>query len=253
MFKKQVTFVIAILLVTSLLMAACQPAAPTTPAEVPATEAPVVTEAPVEPTVAPSTRVGGWLDEVVFSVVDADSVITQLQAGAIDMYANGLSSKDLPAIKEAGLAYSTNNGLYYDILYNPATFADGRLNPFTNRKIREATNWMYDRNYLNQEIYEGGAHAKWFTIQTQGPDYVDLIDVARSLETKYAYNLEKANEVITAEMEGMGAELVDGKWAFEGEPIVLTFIIRSDSDKTRIPIGEYAAAQFEAIGFNVDR
>ncbi len=253
MFKKQVTFVIAILLVTSLLMAACQPAAPTTPAEVPATEAPVVTEAPVEPTVAPSTRVGGWLDEVVFSVVDADSVITQLQAGAIDMYANGLSSKDLPAIKEAGLAYSTNNGLYYNILYNPATFADGRLNPFTNRKIREATNWMYDRNYLNQEIYEGGALAKWFTIQTQGPDYVDLIDVARSLETKYAYNLEKANEVITAEMEGMGAELVDGKWAFEGEPIVLTFIIRTDSDKTRLPIGEYVAAQFEAIGFTVDR
>lgn len=262
MFKKQVTFVIALLVVASMLLAACQPAAPAVEApveeapvaEAPAEEAPVAEAPTEEPAPPPSTRVGGWLDEVVYSVVDADSVITQLEAGAIDIYANGLSSKDLPAIKEAGLKYSTNNGLYYDILYNPAIFADGRLNPFTNRKIREATNWMFDREYLNQEVYEGGALAKFFAIQTQGPDYVDLIDTARSLETKYAYNLDKAKEVITAEMEGMGATMVDGKWAdSNGELITLTFLIRSDSDKTRIPIGEYVASQFEAIGFAVDR
>lgn len=232
-------------LVTALAFAvtACKPAATT------ATEAP----AAAEPVVEKSTRVGGWLDEIVFSVVDADSAITQLEADAIDIYANGVSSDKLPELKEAGVKYSTNNGLYYDILYNPAIFSDGRLNPFSNRKIREATNWLFDRNYINQEVYEGGGLAKWFAIQTQGPDYVDLIDVARSLETKYAYDLEQAREVISAEMEGMGATLVDGKWTYNGEPIVLTFIIRNDSDKTRIPIGEYVAAQFEAIGFTVDR
>ena len=39
----------------------------------------------------------------------------------------------------------------------------------------------------------------------------------------------------------------------DGAPIVLTFIIRNDSDKTRLPIGDYAATQFEAVGFTVDR
>jgi peptide/nickel transport system substrate-binding protein len=250
MHKKSLLYVLGTLLVAALVLSACAPAA-TPAAPAPETEAP--TAEVEEPVVPPSTRKGGWLDEIVYSVIDADSAITQLSAGAIDIYANGLSSADLPAIQEAGVAYSTNNGLYYDILYNPAVFADGRLNPFSNRKIREATNWLFDRNYLNQEIYEGGALEKWFAMQTQGPDYVDLIDVARGLETFYAYDLEKAREVISAEMTAMGATLVDGKWNDANGPITLIFLIRSDSDKTRIPIGEYVAAQFEEIGFTVDR
>lgn len=252
MLKKSQRFLFGVLIIAGMALSACAPAA--APVAEPPAKPQDEAATPEEPAAPPSTRKGGWLDEVVFSVVDADSAITQLQADAIDIYANGLSSKDLPAIKEAGVKYSTNNGLYYDMLYNPAVFTDGRLNPFSNRKIREATNWLYDRNYLNQEIYEGGALAKWFAIQTQGPDYVDLIDVTRSLEAEYAYNFEKAKEVITTEMEGMGAVLVDGKWTdAKGELITLAFIIRSDSDKTRIPIGEYAAAQFEALGFTVDR
>lgn len=254
MHKKSLLFVLGTLLVAALVLSACAPAAaPAAPAaEVPAEAEEVVEEEEAAP--APSTRKGGWLDEIVYSVISADSAITQLEAGAIDIYANGLSSADLPAIQEAGISYSTNNGLYYDILYNPAIFADGRLNPFTNRKIREATNWLFDRSYLNQEIYEGGALEKWFAIQTQGPDYVDLIDVARRLESFYAYDLEKAREAISAEMTAMGATLVDGKWTdANGELITLIFIIRNDSDKTRIPIGEYVAAQFEEIGFTVDR
>ncbi len=252
MFKKQIMFVIALLVVASMLLAACQPAAEAPAAEAPA-EAPVV-EAPAEPTAVPVTRKGGWLDEVVFSVIDSGSALTQIQAGAVDIYADSLSSADLPAIKEAGVKYSTSNGLYYDILFNPAVFADGRLNPFVNHKVREAMNWLIDRNYINQEVYNGGALAKFFAIQTQGPDYVDLIDTARSLETKYAYNFDKAKEVISAEMEGMGATLgADGKWQYNGAPVTLTFIIRNDSDKTRLPIGDYVASQLEAIGFTVDR
>ena len=51
----------------------------------------------------------------------------------------------------------------------------------------------------------------------------------------------------------MGAELVDGKWNYNGEPVTLIFIIRNDSDGTRMPIGDYVAAQLESIGFTVDR
>jgi len=197
---------------------------------------------------------GGWLDEIIVSVVNADSAITQLKAGAIDIYANGLSSKDFPAIQEAGLSYSTASGLYYDILYNPAVFDDAtKLNPFSNRKIREATNWLYDRDYINQEIFAGGALPKFFAITTQFPDYADLADTARKLESYYAYDLEKARSVIATEMEGMGATLVDGEWTYKDAPVTLVFLIRNDSDGTRIPMGDYVAAQLEAVGFTVDR
>ena len=263
MFKKSLSYVFALLIVASMVLAACQPAQ-TTPTEAPPVVEPTAAEQPtavVPPTEVPTpepvrtTRKGGWLDEIVFSVVAADSALTQITAGAIDIYANGLSSKDLPAIKDAGVSYSTSSGLYYDILFNPAgpEFTDGRFNPFSNRKIREATNWLFDRDYINQEVYAGGGLAKFFAITTQFPDYADLADVARKLESYYAYNLDKAKEVITSEMEGMGATLVDGKWMYKDAPVTLIFIIRNDSDGTRLPIGEYVAAQFEALGFTVDR
>jgi len=275
---KSLTF-LSLLIVVSLILASCQAATPAptavppqeeveqpAPTEAPVeevvpTEAPaeepvdevVPTEAPVEePTAVATTRRGGWLDEIVVSVVAADSAVTQLEAGAIDIFANGLSSKDLPAIQSSGLAYSTASGLYYDQMYNPAVFTTG-FNPFSNRRIREATNWMFDRDYINQEVYAGGALAKYFAITTQFPDYADLADTARRLEATYAYDLEQARTVITEEMEAMGAEMVNGTWQMNGEPVTLIHIIRNDSDGTRLPIGEYVSAQFEELGFVVDR
>jgi len=250
--------VLGVLIVASMVLSACATptAAPTEAPVVEPTEAPVVTEAPTETeeTVVPYNGKGGWLDQIVVSVVTKDSAVTQLEAGAIDIYANGLSASDFPAIQEAGLSYSTASGLYYDIQYNPAVFTDEtKLNPFSNRKIREATNWLFDRDYINQEVYAGGALPKFFAITTQFPDYADLADKARELESYYAYDLEKAREVITTEMEGMGATLVDGKWTYKDNPINLVFYIRNDSDGTRIPIGDYVASQFEAIGFTVER
>lgn len=266
MLRNRLMTIFGLVLIASMVLSACgtptaapatePPAAPAT--EVPATVAPVEPTAvppTAEPTKVPVTRKGGWLDEIVFSVVAKDSAVTQLKAGAIDIYANGVSSADLPSIKEAGLSYSSSNGLYYDMLYNPAVCKDETmLNPFSDRKIREATNWMYDRNYINQEVYAGGGLAKFFTIQTNGPDYAEFADVARALESKYAYNPDKAKEVVKTQMEGMGATLgADGKWMFKDKPVTIILLIRPDSDGTRKPIGDYVATQLEAVGFTVDR
>lgn len=236
--------VVSLLIVASMLLAACQ-----------TTATPAATAAATEAATATTTRHGGWLDEIVFSVVSSDAVVTQLKAGAIDIYGNALASQDLQTIQDAGLSYAKTAGMYYDIMYNPAVFTDtNTLNPFSDRKIREATNWLYDRNYLNQEIYGGGSLPKFFTIQTNGPDYADLADVARELENYYAYDFDKANQVISDEMKTLGADLnADGKWEFKGKPVVLTFLIRNDSDGTRIPMGDYVANQLEKVGFTVDR
>ena len=132
MLRNRLMIVVGLVLIASMVLSACG-----TPATaVPATQAPAATEAPaqptaeptaaptVEPTAVPVTRHGGWLDEVVFSVVASESAVTQLKAGAIDVYAGGLASADLPTIKSAGLKSVDYNGLYYDIMYNPAEFTD---------------------------------------------------------------------------------------------------------------------------------
>jgi peptide/nickel transport system substrate-binding protein len=253
--RNKLFLVVSLIIVATMILAACaQPtAAPTEAPTAAPTEA--TTAAPTaEPTKPPTTRHGGWFDEVDFSVVTGESVITQLKAGAIDIYVDALSAADLPAIKEAGLPYATASGLYYDLQFNPAVFTDTNvLNPFSDRKIREATNYLFDRDYINQEIYAGGALPKWFAITTQFPDYADLADTARELEAKYAFNPDLAKQIITTEMEGLGATLENGKWMYKGKPVTLIFLIRPDSDGTRKPMGDYIANQFESIGFTVDR
>lgn len=261
---KPLYYVLSLLVAMSMVLAACAPQVAAT-TEAPAqTEAPAATEAPATeapataaPTEAPVTteRHGGWLDEIDVSVVDGASAISQIQAGAIDFYSFALASDAYPAIKDAGLSTTKSVGGYYGISLNPAVFTDTSvLNPFSNRKIREALNWLIDRNYLNQEIYAGGSLPKLLGITTQLAEYTNLIDTARALEAKYAYNPDKAKEVIDAEMPGMGAELgSDGKWQFQGKPVSLIFLIRPDGDGTRKPMGDYVANQLETVGFTIDR
>lgn len=263
--NRKVLYILLCLLVTAALaLGACAPQQlpeepqPVVSEEPATTEEPAMTEEPVmteEPAAPMTERRGGWLDEIDISVVAGDSAISQLQAGTIDFYSFGLASDVYPAIKDAGLSTTQSFGAYYGISLNPAVFNDAtKLNPFSNRKIREALNWMIDRNYVNQEIYAGGSLPKLFPFTTQLVEYTNLIETARALEAKYAYNFDKAKEIIDAEMPAMGAELgPDGKWQYNGEPIMLIFLIRNDGDGTRKPMGDYVSNQLESLGFTVDR
>ena len=266
---RKLYMILSVLLALSLLLAACAPPAPPatqppgaqpTEAEPEPTEAePEPTDEPTatpEPTAEPTTRRGGWLDEVAFSAVTADSAVTQIQAGAIDIYSRGLASDRVQEIQDSGICYAQAYGGYYDVLFNPATFTDTtRINPFADRRVREAVNWLVDRDFINQEIYGGGSLPKYFSISTQLVDYTNIIETARGLETFYAYNPERAQEQINTAMEEMGFTLgADGKWEINGEPLEpLIFVIRNDGDGTRLPIGDYVANQLETVGFTVDR
>jgi len=248
MSRNRIMIVVGLLVAFSMVLASCGPTPTATPA--------VATIPPTAVPTTPPARHGGFLDQIVFSVVTSDSAITQIQAGAIDVYAYALSSAQLAAIQAAKLNYASVLGTYYTIMYNGANCTDpNTLNPFADRKIREATNMLYDRNYINQEIYAGGGLPKFFAIQTNGIDYADLADVARGLEAKYAFNETKAIADIAAEMNTIAGVTAgaDGKWQFKGKPIVLEFLIRRDGDGTRKPMGDYVAGQLEKAGFTVTR
>lgn len=258
---KKLYSVLSLLVVLSVLLAACAPQAATAteapvqqteePTAAPATEAP--TEAPV-PTEPPTTRTGAWVDQVVFTKQDtAEAAVSQLNAGDIDIYAYTVAEapvfetvKSSPNLDATQIVGSNNS-----LMFNPVEFSNGKFNPFVDAQIREAMNYLIDRDYIVQEIYKGLAIPKYTSLTTVFPDYARYADIVRGLESKYAYNKDKADQIITERMEALGATKENDKWTFNGEPITLIMLIRTEDN--RRPIGDYVANELESIGFTVDR
>jgi peptide/nickel transport system substrate-binding protein len=265
--SRKIMIVLGLLVVASMILAACGPAEtpattePVAPAPTEEPAAPAPTEEPTaEPTEPPftTTRKGAWVDEVSMSVVTSGSAVTQISAGAIDIYGGNLATpQDLQAIRDAGLSNSEQFGLYYELTLNPSGpifEGTGKLNPFAVQNMREALQWLVDRDYINQEVYGGVALPKFLPINAGFPDYARYVDLARAVEAKYAYNFDKASAIITTEMEALGAtKNADGKWTYNDELVTLIILIRTDSDGTRVPQGDYVSNQLEAVGFTMDR
>jgi peptide/nickel transport system substrate-binding protein len=260
--SKKLFNIIGLVVLVSMVLAACAPTEviKTVVVEKPGqeiikTQIVVQTVEVAPPTPVPVERKGAWVDELVFTEQNsAEAAVKQLQAGDLDVYAYSVAE---PAVfktaNEAKLDTSVQTvGSANEMTFNPAVFSDAtRLNPFSVPAVREAMNWLIDRNYVVQEIFGGLAIPKLFCLVGRFPDYAKYVDVARKLEAKYAYNLDKAKEVITAEMEKLGATLVDGKWQFNNAPVTLIMIIRVEDNRRQI--GDYVSNQLESIGFTVDR
>ncbi|MHC1627585.1 MAG: ABC transporter substrate-binding protein, partial [Candidatus Nezhaarchaeales archaeon] len=200
---------------------------------------------------------GPWVDEVVFFVEpDESKVYNMLLTGDMHVYFTDISDPEVfELIKESPeLWYTTSYGLYYELTFNPVgpEFPKtGKLNPFSNPRIREAMNYLVDRDYIANELCAGLAVPRYFALTPAFPEYARIIDVAKALEVKYSYDFEKAKSIITEEMLKMGAELKGGKWYYKGEPVEIKFLIRTED--ARKAIGDYVASQLEKLGFTVTR
>jgi len=274
---KKTILLLALLVIAAMALAACQPAAPEKEVvvETVVVEGETVVETvvvekegetntvvetvivEVQATPEPVTRQGGWLDTIiVVEEPSSDAAVTRLEAGDIDVFAYNIAEPDIAqrVFDSSDLKYETAYGNYNDLTFMPSTaqeFSDGRLNPFFSDKIREAMNWLIDRDYITQEISGGLARPRFVPINFASKDSAVLADSIAAIELKYAHNPDKAVEVITSEMEAMGATMVDGKWTYNGEPVVLIGLIRNEDE--RLEIGDYVSNLLEDIGFTVQR
>ena len=201
-----------------------------------------------------ASRTGGWLDTIVIvQEPDSNSAVARLEAGDLHMYADDIAGEAaIQAMESDAIQTRTQYGLFDELLFNLATCQDeAQFNPFVNQTIRVAMNYAIDRNYVAQELYNGMAVPKYTTLAEASADRARFAAEIRAIEAQNAYDLEKAREIISAEMETMGATLENDVWTFNGEPIVLQFLIRSED--TRLAIGGYIATQLEELGFTVER
>jgi peptide/nickel transport system substrate-binding protein len=199
-------------------------------------------------------RNGGWLDTIVIvQEPDSNSAVARLEAGDLDVYADDIAGEAaVQAIASDAIQTRTQYGLFDEIFFNIGTCQDENvLNPFSNQTIRQALNYAIDRNYIAQELYNGLAVPKYVSIAEAGADRARFAAEIRQLEAEFAYDFDRAEETIAAEMENLGATLEGGVWTYNGAPVNLIFLIRNED--TRLLIGGYVANQLEDMGFQVER
>lgn len=202
------------------------------------------------------TRMGAWLDEVVFvREPNQAQAITRLEVGDIHLYADTISNAALFQRVQASpfLTYNQSFGSYTELTFNPygPEFQDGRLNPFSVPRIREAMNMLVDREYIANEIYGGLAVPKLFATNSAFPDYARYAAAAIALELQYAHNPALAEQIITEEMEKLGATKVNGIWTYKGQPVEIIVLIRTEDE--RQALGDYVAGLLEDLGFRTQR
>jgi peptide/nickel transport system substrate-binding protein len=255
--QKKLLAIVGIVAALAVVLGACTAAPQTVVETVVVTEEVIKTEVvtQIETVEAPIERKGAWLDTIIMvAEPSVESAVARILADDIDIYAQSSESPEAFAtVKEEGLNYVSTVGSYKEITFNPVfELNDGTINPFGIAKVREAMNKLVDRDYIAQEIMGGLGLPKTVPMTGVFPDYANFAAVAREIENKYAYDPETAGTEIGAELEAVGAELVDGKWNYNGEPITVIFLIRTE-DK-RMQIGDYIANQLEEYaGLTVDR
>lgn len=201
----------------------------------------------------------GWFAFSVETLViveepTAAKAVDMIRTGALDFYAAGVADPTiLEQIRQAPnvLCFPTYNVVWH-LSFNPAgpLFQDGRLNPFADPRAREAMNWLLDRDYIVQEFLGGAGLPQILPLRPVFPDYARLAQYARPLELRYQHDPERGRLALSAVLESLGAEYVEGKWVYQGRPVEIRLLIRTDA---RRAVGDYVATLLEGLGFVVAR
>ena len=196
----------------------------------------------------PHDKPGPAIDILRFRAFHVDIAPKEILANQMDMYYFGLkvaAAKDIrdsPGIKVHEAPTST-----ISLLLNPAPGPEGQLNPFSIKEVRQAVQLIINRDFVVQEIYQGMAVPMLTQVSSYDHDYLTLYDMI--LESSINYDPDYAKLTVNEAMTNAGAELIEGKWNYEGKPIRIDFIIRVEDE--RRDVGDLIRSEVENLGFIV--
>ena len=191
-----------------------------------------------------------FFDSVKFiQYLDENTALEEVQNGNLDTYYYTISPDRLENHQDRkGLQVFDSTGGSYSVLINPAE--SDEYNPFSNKDIRFALNYLVDRKLIVNELMGGYGSPIISYYSPSDPEYLTVIE---QLETfNFEYNPTLANEVISRALSEEGAKKNENKWQMNGNPIEVIIFIRSD-DPVRKSIGEILAVELEKVGFVVKK
>ena len=194
---------------------------------------------------------GSHADSVSFIRQDSSTAaVDSLIAGDIDMSYIPISKSDAQRVRDAGhLVYEAHSARIYDIFVNPVENHTVKFNPFAYREVRQALNYMLDREYIVSSLLVDGA-PMYFGVPLHYPDHAHVSREAGRLGA--AYDPDGAKQMIRDALVPAGAVRTGGVWHYDGTPITITVILREDMPE-RLALGEYLIRSLEDAGFSVDR
>ncbi|HET7094603.1 MAG TPA: ABC transporter substrate-binding protein, partial [Thermomicrobiales bacterium] len=103
--------------------------------------------------------VGPAADVLSYSSFNVDQAPLQIQADKMDLYLYGLKTagaKDLAA-NPKGVSLIEAPASTLSLILNPAPPRQGEINPFAIKEIRQAMQFLIDRDFIANNIYQGRA------------------------------------------------------------------------------------------------
>ncbi len=193
---------------------------------------------------------GPAAEKIIFRGLGSQDIADrEIKAGRIDIFLFNLKTefarrlRDDPSIKLIEAPATM-----YSILLNPAPAPSGQLNPFSIREVRQAMQYLVNRDEVVSVIFKGLAQPMYSFVSPFDLDYVTVFEDVKSLGIRY--DPDYARSLITEAMRRAGAELVDGVWRYGGREISLKLIYRSEDERREI--GEMLRNELERLGFRVE-
>ncbi len=199
----------------------------------------------------PHTNPGPAVDKIIGKSVRIDQAGAAIKAGDIDAYIFGIRSALAAGLKgDPAIVIHTAAAGFNDIVLNPAPADPPCLNPFSNKAIRQAMQYIVDRDYISGEIFKGFSIPMYMWLSTHDPTYSIVADLVARLNIRY--DPDYAKSIVEREMPKLGATKgPDGKWYCGDKPVTVIGLIRIEDE--RKDIGDAFASALEKLGITVDR
>jgi len=152
---------------------------------------------------------GAWADKIFFSQVSQGAALYELEPANIHLYAFSISDGELfydilPTMPN--IRYQISYGSWSEFLFNPVLeFDDGTINPFGDPELREAIQWLIDRDTIADEIYGGMGEPKYSLLTDVFPEAAERYPhIMTALQAYYASDPSTASGIIWDRMEALG-------------------------------------------------
>jgi peptide/nickel transport system substrate-binding protein len=174
---------------------------------------------------------GPATDTIIFVEVDKNLAAQAVKSGDIDYYIFGLTPGQVEILSGDSdyIIYGAPSS-QWGIGVNPAP-SDERFNPFTIREVRFGLNYLADRSYIANQIFQGAAEPMYTFLSPYDPDYVTIYDIIA--ENEFGYDLTTAASIIDPALTNAGCTKVEGKWTKDGELVTIKFLIRTKMNEEK--------------------